>query len=1177
MSEINKSQLKTYAAGARLDFIQAVKEKAAKFGIFADHIVQAKESGNLLIIDHLTYPHALITAYHKVLDMVENLGFEETINEIAYTWFNRMIALRYMELHHLLPHGYKVIGDDRPEILVHADHVTMDSLDTKKVTDMLLAGDKDEELYQYLLYAQLSELNKTLPFLFEKIDDAATLLMPDNLLASDSIRSKMVKLDSENFEQIEVVGWLYQFYISEVKDKLMEAGKAYKKEEIPAVTQLFTPNWIVKYMIQNSLGSKWLETYPNSPLKSKMEYYIEPAEQTPEVQAELNKLKDDRINPEELKILDPACGSGHILVEAYDLLKEIYTEKGYSRREIPELIIKNNLYGIDLDKRAAQLAYFALAMKACNDNPRLLEHEMHLNIICIEESNKINTINASRDLVDGTKLSVGHQMVEDLLDNFTDAKTYGSLIKIKPEIMENIDLLSTLVEEGVLSHNIFRQRAANDVKHFVKMAQFLGQKYDIVVANPPYMGIRKQNNLLKEFAQHQYPETKSDLFSMFIEHGFYFTKKHGYNAMVTMQSWMFLSSFEQMRRDLLNQKTLLTMAHLGARAFREISGEVVQTTSFVFKNFPLPAYKGCFLRLVDGDDTEKENNLRKRINLYNHTSQRDFLQISSCPIAYWISSRTRRVFASQKFSDIAEVKSGVLTGNDELFSRLWFEVPLNKTVISAVNYEDMKTQNKTWIRITGGGTVRKWYGSLIKVVNLRNEGADIKALKNNNYRLRDPKYYYREGINWKLINSSECAFIYSPANAVFGNSVRTAFVSDTLYYLSLFNSKIIKSIISCLNPTTNLNNENVEDFPIINTQIDPNLTKKLIMISKKDWNSYETSWDFDKLPMLSEYKKGTVASSYKAWREQSKIDIAETKHLEEENNRVFIEAYGLQDELTPDVPLEQITLTVNPRYRYKSDASDAELEERFKADTIKELISYAIGCMMGRYSLNQDGLVYANEKNEGFDTSKYQTIPADDDAIIPVTDFAWFPEEDLANRISDFVEKVWGKETLEENLLFIAEALDKKSTETSMDAIRRYVTKDLYKNHLQMYKNRPIYWLFSSGKEKAFECLVYMHRMNERTLARIRMQFIVPLLSKYDAALVNLDNSINSASSIAERKNLEKQKDKMEKQYQELRDYDDHINHAINARIDFDLDDGVSVNYAKFGKLLAESKKIVGK
>lgn len=1173
---INKSELKTYAIQARIDFIQAVKEKAAKFGIFDNNPVPAREQGDMLIIDRITYPRSIAGAYNNVLKKIRMYGYEEAMNEIAYTWFNRMVALRYMELHNLFNHGYKVIGDERPEILVHANDVVLDGLDMKKITDLLLAGNRDEELYAYLLQTQFAALNKAMPFLFEKIDDATALLMPGNLLASDSVRAKMLALDPANFEEIEVVGWLYQFYISEQKDKLMEAGKAYKKEEIPAVTQLFTPNWIVKYMVQNSLGSKWLETYPNSPLKSKMEYYIEPAKQDPEVQKELDKIREERINPEELKVLDPACGSGHILVEAYDLLKEIYTERGYNRRDIPELIITKNLYGIDIDKRAAQLASFAVAMKAVKDNPRLLDKEIKLNIIDIEETNSLNIEEIANTLVESHKVK-DKSAVMQLLETFTDAKTYGSLIKIDPELTKKLPTLRAQIDELILGSNLFQQRAAMEVKPFIKMAEFLGQKYDIVVANPPYMGIRKQNNLLKEFAQHQYPETKSDLFSMFIEHGFYFTKKHGYNAMVTMQSWMFLSSFEQMRRDLLNQKTLLTMAHLGARAFREISGEVVQTTSFVFKNFPLPAYKGCFLRLVGGDDTEKENNLRKRNNLYNHTSQRDFLQISSCPIAYWISSRTRRVFASQKFSDIAEVKSGVLTGNDELFSRLWFEVPLNKTVISAVNYEDMKTQNKTWIRITGGGTVRKWYGSLIKVVNLRNEGEDIKALKNNNYRLRDPKYYYREGINWKLINSSECAFIYSPANAVFGNSVRTAFVSDTLYYLSLFNSKIIKSIISCLNPTTNLNNENVEDFPIINTQIDPNLTKKLIMISKKDWNSYETSWDFDKLPMLSEYKKGTVASSYKAWREQSKIDIAETKHLEEENNRVFIEAYGLQDELTPDVPLEQITLTVNPHYRYASNSCDSILEDRFKTDSVKELISYAIGCMMGRYSLDKPGLIYANEKGEGFNPADYKTYPADGDGIIPVTDTAWFPAEDAVERLVAFVKTVWGNDTLAENLDFIANALDKKPTETSLETIRRYMTKDFYKDHLQTYKNRPIYWLFSSGKEKAFECLVYMHRMNAQTLAQIRMEFIVPLMSKFEATLAKLEQDLPLAESTASRKIIEKQIDKLTKQKHELVNYDDVINHAINERIEMDLDDGVKVNYAKFANLLAESKKIVGK
>lgn len=641
---INKNQLKVYAAKARTDFTNAVVARAAKFGVFADRIVPAREQGDLLIIDSITYKKADIgVAYAKLIEKVRKVGFEETMNEAAYTWFNRFVALRYMELNNLLPHGYKVIGDDRPEILLNANHLTMPGLNKTKVTDMLLAGTQDEELYEYILLTQLAELNKSLPFLFEKMDAATTLLMPDNLLASDSVRTNLLALEIDNFKEIEVVGWLYQFYISEQKDKLMERGTAYTKEEIPAVTQLFTPNWIVKYMVQNSLGAKWLETYPHSTLKGKMAYYIEPAEQTPEVQAELNALKEDRINPEEIKILDPACGSGHILVEAYDLLKEIYLERGYNRRDIPELIITKNLYGLDIDLRAVQLASFAVAMKALKDNPRLINAEIKPNIMAIDETNALNKLDLVQKLLPPEKVKEQEALMA-LLDNFENGKTYGSLIQIAPVVCEKLPLLKTLVNEALLSGHIFASSAAEEVLPFVKMAEILSQKYDCVIANPPYMGSKYHNDILKAFAELFFLNSKYNLFAMFIEQGFHLVKKNGFNAMVTMQSWMFLSYFEKMRKVLLQKYTLLTMAHLGARAFREISGEVVQTASFVVRNTSLPSYKGSYLRLIDGDDISKDLNLKLKHNLYSHIQQKDFKKIPGMPIAYWLSTRLLNIF-----------------------------------------------------------------------------------------------------------------------------------------------------------------------------------------------------------------------------------------------------------------------------------------------------------------------------------------------------------------------------------------------------------------------------------------------------------------------------------------------------------------------------------------------------
>lgn len=1215
MAEINKSQLKTYAANAREDFIQAVKEKAAKFGIFADHIVPAKEENDFLIIDNLTYSRQFASAYKKVLNKIKQYGYEEAMNEIAYTWFNRMIALRYMELNKFLSHGLKVIGNERPEVLTSAEHLDLPGLNKSYVETLILNGNKDEELYAYLLKTQLSALNKSMPFLFEKIDDETNLLIPDNLLAKDSIRAKMVELDESNFEQIEVVGWLYQFYISEKKDTLMAAGKAYNKEDIPAVTQLFTPNWIVKYMVQNSLGAKWLETYPSSSIKNKMEYYIEPATQDADVQKELDKLKEERINPEEIKILDPACGSGHILVEAYDLLKEIYMDRGYNKRDIPALILKNNLYGIDIDKRASQLASFALAMKACEDNPRLMNEEISPNIICMEESNNLNAQDITQNILQNTKIDINPSIVSGLLDNFYNAKTYGSLIKVDETVYKSLHKIDVLINEATLSKDLFRQTAAEELKHFATMARYLGQKYDCVIANPPYMGSKGQNAQLKGFASQNFPNSKSDLFAMFMEHGFNLIKPSGYNAMVTMQSWMFLSSFELMRLHLLENRLLTSMAHLGARAFREISGEVVQTTSFVFRNIKSPNYKGSFLRLIDGDDIEKENNLRNKSNLYNQVRQSDFSKIPGSPIAYWVSDKIRNSYETFPPLHItATPRAGMITGNNNLFVRLWHEISVAKTMFNCQTRDEAKDSGMKWFPYQKGGAYRKWFGNKDCVINWEDDGFLLRNTKDDKGKVPahafNEDFIFRSNVNWSAITSSFFSARVTDSGCLFDAAGSAAFPTlscNTYYLCSFLNSKIANILLASVNPTLNFQAWEVGNLPVRDKINSKATSQRLKFISKSDWDSFETSWDFKRLPLLTygvsinsglvdypdtrgiQIKRdgnwlkennapinALIKTSYDMWREQNAKDVAETLRLEEENNRLFIDAYDLADEITPEVPIEQITLTVNPRYRYKTnDATDEQLEERFKADSIKELISYAIGCMMGRYSLDKDGLVYANEANIGFNPADYATFPADDDGIIPLTDTAWFADEDLVNRLVKFVETVWGKQTLAENILFIANALDKKPSETPEEAIRRYLTKDFYKDHLQTYKNRPIYWLFSSGKEKAFECLVYMHRINAQTLARIRMQFIVPLVSRIEARLNSIEQDI--IANPTKLRQLEKEKDKLLKQKKELLDYDDAINHAINNKIDIDLDDGVKVNYAKFNGLLAMSTKIVGK
>lgn len=1153
---MNTSQLKTYAAQARKDFMTAVAAKAAKYGIMPDQNLECRENGDYLLIGGNAYPRSIKPAYQALIAKIAKIGYAETINEIAYTWFNRMIALRYMELHNMLSHGYKIIGNpDRPEIMQSAAVLDMPGLDKNKITDMLLDGTKDEQLYAYILQAQLNALNSVIPGLFEKMDDPTNLLIPDGLLMSDSIRAKMAELDPSNFEQIEVIGWLYQFYIAEQKDTLMAAGKAYKKEEIPAVTQLFTPNWIVKYMVQNSVGAKWLETYPDSPLKSKMEYYIEPAKHS------VNAKKDKSVEPETITVLDPACGSGHILVEAYDLLREIYLERGYALRDIPELILKNNLFGIDIDKRAAQLATFALAMKAAQDNPRLLGKTIPVNIINIVESNNMdidaiaNTL-ATRDVPADT--------IKSLLDNFENAQTYGSLIRIKHDLIGKLDDVAAMITKAETANDMIKQEYVKQLKPFVIMTQYLANKYDCVIANPPYMGKDRMDICLKEYINKIFPNIGQDLFSAFILQNLYFSKDKAKLGFMTPFVWLFIPTYKNLREYILSNSSIESLIQLEYCGF---DGARVPVCCFVLNNTTDGDKIGYYIKLSNfkGAQNQAPKTLEaihnRNCGWFYECQQQQFTKLPNYAILFWISNQYVKAFDNKSLGDFGKATEGVKTGNNDKYLRLWYEVAAN----------DIPSK---WNLYHKGGDYRKWYGNINHVILWEDDGKAIKNEKNSG--LQGQPYYNKEFVSWTKISSSYFGIRYFAKDVMFDSGSPCYFSEEipTKVVLGLLSSKFGGMTLKNINPTMNTQVGDVANFPV--TKQIPHseiigVVDNLLTLEKKDWDSYETSWDFERLPMLTDtFRKDTVAASYKAWREQNAKDIVETKRLEEENNRLFIDAYGLTDEITPDVPLDQITLTVNPKYRYGGNATDMELEERFKSDSIKELISYIIGCYMGRYSLDQNGLVYANAGDIDFDQGKYQTIPADNDGIIPVTDTAWFPEEDATNRIESFVSKVWGADKLQENLSFIATALGGKPTETATEAIRRYMLDGFYKDHTTRYQKRPIYWMFSSGKNHAFDCLVYMHRINSQTLARIRTQFVIKLIDQMQTQLNALQDAIAATTSASEQRQMNKDVTRLQKQLQELLEYDEKLNHAINQKIEIDLDDGFKVNYPKFTDLVAK-------
>ena len=1164
---MNTSNIKKYAPQARNDFIAAMRKQAAKYGITADRILLAEQKGDLLLIGDQVFPLSVMKSRDKLIKRIQTSSFEQTVDYIAYSWFNRLCAIRYMECKGLLDHGRRVLSSadgsaGLPQILEECLDIDLPGLDASRVAELKLDGNKDEELYRELLLAQCHALNQVMPLLFEQVSDESELLLPDNLTKTDSlIRDLVSSIPEEDWSDVQIIGWLYQFYISEKKDQVI--GKVVKSEDIPAATQLFTPNWIVKYLVQNSVGRLWMMAQPDSTLASEWEYYIQPAEQSDEVNAQLKQLIDvrisedgDTLNPESITVLDPACGSGHILVEAYDCLKAIYLERGYRSRDIPRLILENNLYGIDIDTRAAQLASFALLMKAREDDRRLFSNPPKLNIIALQDSQPERLEAFSQDLA---STGIAQADLKELLDLFEHASTFGSLIQVPAEFAKKLPDLETKLNTALESGDIFAQQSAQELLPFVQQANLLAKQYDAVIANPPYMGGKGMNIALKDFAKKKFPDSKSDLFAMFIERGFAWCKDSGFNSMVTMQSWMFLSSYEAMREKILQDRTIQTMVHLGARAFPEISGEVVQATAFVMQGTYLNGFKPVFFRLVDTTQDSKEVELKAGLNRFDSTIQDDFKKIPGSPIAYWVSEKVRGIFVNNpSISEVADARQGLATADNNRFLRFWQEVDIQKVGFGMENREQAQFSAKKWFPYNKGGEFRKWYGNQEYLINWENDGKELFDFIPKSV-IRNPSYYFKPSVGWSFVSSSYFGVRYYPKGFIFDVGGSSLFPQKENIFSNLAGflcSHIAPDLMKVLNPTLNFQVGNVELLPYINVK-DSDFGKNCIGIAKTDWDSYETSWDFTENPIIRTGQPN-LEQAFNTWQQQNADAVAEMKRLEEENNKLFIDAYGLQDELTPEVPDEQITLT----------RADREKDSQ-------RLVSYALGCMMGRYSLDEPGLIYAHAGNQDFDASRYKTFPADADGIIPLTEMHWF-EDDATHRIREFLTAVWGKDTLDANMLWLAESLDKKASETAEDTIRRYLASKFYKDHMQTYKKRPIYWLFSSGKQGAFQALVYLHRYNESTLARMRTEYVMPLISKMAAMVNSLQSEIENSDSAAEIKRKEKELQNLHKQQAELSSFEEKLRHYADQRISLDLDDGVKVNYGKFGDLLAEVKAVTG-
>jgi type II restriction/modification system DNA methylase subunit YeeA len=1191
---MNTNNIKKYAPQARREFIDAVGKRLNQFGVYnKGKILTISEptfSGTVMQIDGNSFDAGLAQARKRLTLRAEQRGFEPLVEQVAYTWFNRLCAIRFMELKgDYLEHGLRVLSHPEKangfEILDHAQDVAEQlNLDRNHIVELKLAGNKDEELYRHLLLGQCHQLHQSMPFLFEALDDETELLLPDNLIRTDSILRGLVdSIPDDDWQQVEIIGWLYQFYISEKKDQVI--GSVVKSEDIPAATQLFTPNWIVKYLVQNSVGRQWLMTYPDSGLKVQMEYYIESAEQEPSVIEALAAITPTSIDPETIKVLDPACGSGHILVEAYDILKAIYEERGYRVRDIPKLVLEKNLYGLDIDDRAAQLAGFALLMKARADDRRIFSRDIKLNVLAIQSTQNLDLSDLWRklalnqdakrgsmepifddvqsNLVD-TVDDIEFKQLRSILALFEQAKILGSLIQVPHEQAEYLWNLTGQLQELAEQGDTMQKPAAMTLLPYVQQAWLLAQQYDAVVANPPYMGSGYFNADFKNEIKNQYKTSRTDLYALFIERNIDFLKSNtSLIAMITRQDWMFTSSYSDIRNKLAHECMLHQLVHLGSGAFPSISGEVVQAAMYTYSRTHIKKYLQTYIDCSLAKEN-KEGELFKLKNKYVRSSD-FFPQSVGSPILYQLSPSELKAFSIEKcFDDKAVLREGIHTGNNEKYVKSWWEVDFNEISFSSDSIISFDNSFKKYAPYNKGGTTTRWYENTEYVLAFnsitRHEMQQIKGHVRPSQSL-----YFKTGGTWSDVATKGFGVRYYEEGHLFDGAGPIISSAKLFSDIGIMNSLPFRVLSGYVMPNLHFKCGTVKKMPYPLLDVDQlefieKSCKEVIFLCKKFLQTKEAYWIFNKNTLTSSCEK-SVAESFASYEKNKLEAINSIVKNEQDINEVVSKGYGL------DINSYNEYLDIN------------SVISKHSGNEIIELISYSLGCMMGRYSLDEPGLIYAHAGNVDFDPSRYQTFPVDEDGILPLTDQEWF-KDDATNRFREFLVAVWGEDTLQQNLEFVAESLTlssfkPKKGETNLDTVRRYLSNQFYKDHLQTYKKRPIYWLFSSGKQKAFECLVYLHRYNESTLARMRTEYVTPLLGKYDAFAGQLNKKIEDAST-SEAVQLKKELAALEKKQSELREFDDKLKHYADMRIKLDLDDGVKVNYGKVGDLLAEVKAITG-
>lgn len=1235
---MNKTAIKNFAIWARNKLIADVSYDARLIGITEDGIAKPlpQSFGGTQFFDIGTAePYSIsgeaVRQRDKLIEVIQQkekdtdykTAYQYVIEEVAYTWFNRLIAIRFMEVNDYLPSHIRVLSSEsgklEPDLVTTPFDAELPFTAEEEAQIFQLKQDnKLDEVFRILFLKQCNALNEILPALFEKTKNYTELLLSLSVIDQDGVVYHLIHdipEDDFNIErggQVEIIGWLYQYYNTEPKAAAFAKNGKITKEEIPAVTQLFTPDWIVRYMVENSLGRLWVEGHPDCGLKENWKYYLEEAQQESEVQAKLAEIRKEyaALNPEDIKLIDPCMGSGHILVYAFDVLMQIYESAGYSQRDAAKSILEHNIYGLDIDDRAYQLAYFAVMMKARQYNRRILNGENTCHVYAIQESNSINRAHLKYfgAGMDDIEKNAAKMQLEGLLDTLTDAKEYGSILNVESY---NWDLLRRFVAAedtaGQISmDSVGVEDTAEQLNRLIDIGETIARKYWVTVTNPPYAAISNLSPKVNDFVKANYPDSKVDLFAVFIERCGLMTRVSGYQAMITQHAWMFLASYENLRDKLLN-KELINLAHLGPHAFDEINGEVVQTSSFVFCNDYFSNYNSTFVQLVGGkNEAAKAAMFISGEHRFNKTNEQ-LREIQGTPYtAYWASDVVLSAFKkSHLVGDVSEPRVGMATANNDRFIRLWFEVNCNKFGINISSRKEAVESRKKWFPFAKGGEQRKWYGNNDTVVNWENDGFEIQNFKDektgrirsHNYNL---DYIFSSALTWTVIGTEKTSFRFCPVGFLYSNSGYGLFCNNekTKYYLLGFmNSKIAASLLKILSPSMGFESGYLRKLPLIESDSLDSIVERVkhcIDGSNTEWDSFEVSWDFKKHPLLRNVS--TISEAFIQWQSECDDRFNQLKANEEELNRIFIDIYGLQDELTPEVEDKDVTVR--------------------KADMqrdIKSLLSYAVGCMFGRYSTYKDGLLFAGEpyslqafvdkmnerpgtisaeelerayRNEGIVVD--EMFFPDADSVIPITDEEYL-DDDIVSRLCAWLKAVYGADTLEANLDYIAKALGNKGS-TSREIIRNYFLNDFFKDHCQTYSvtgsgKRPIYWLFDSGKQNGFKALVYLHRYTPDTIGNLRIDYLHKMQRVYESEINRMQDMMDHSGNAREVAAASKRKDKLAKQLKECREYDEKISHLALSRIELDLDDGVKVNYrklqtaqdGKFYEVLADSKNIMVK